>query len=131
MANTPCYETIELTKPTNTLQLSRKVSKGRISVYLIHEDREVIRPLKVRGFSGNEIILSETIDPESVEHKYMRECVGNYLDPLGKIMREKIFVEVFYEVWLTILRKPLIMQLQVQEWKALILQMSSLKALQT
>jgi hypothetical protein len=69
-----------------------------MSVYLIHEDREVIRPLKVKEFSGNEIILSETIDFETVEHKYMRECVGDCLDPLGKIIRENIFVEVFYEV---------------------------------
>jgi hypothetical protein len=97
VANTPCCEIIKLTKPTNTLCLSKKISKGRISVYLTHEDREVIRPLKVKGFSGNEIFLSETIDFETVEHKYMRECVGDYLFPLGKTVRENIFVEVFYE----------------------------------
>ena len=97
MTNTPRCEVIKLTKPTNTLQLSRKVSEGRISVYLIHEDREVIKPLKVKGVSGNEILLTETINPESVEHKYMRECVGKYLNPLGKVIRENIFAEVFYE----------------------------------
>lgn len=98
MANTPRYETIELTKPTNTLRLSRDVFKGRMSVYLMYEDREIIRPLKVRSSSGNEIILSETVDPEAIKHRYMRECLGDYLEPLGKIMKEKIFVEVFYEV---------------------------------
>lgn len=98
MANIPFCQVFKLTKPTNTLQLSREVSGGRISVYLMHEDREVIKPLKVRSSFGNEIILSETIDPESVEHKYMRECIGDCLDPLGKIIRENIFVEVFYEV---------------------------------
>lgn len=97
MANIPCCEIIKLTKPTNTLRLSKKVSKGRISVHLMHEDREVIRPLKVKSFSGNKIILSETVDPESVERYYMRECVGDYLLPLGKTIRENIFVEVFYE----------------------------------
>ena len=97
MANIPRCEIIKLTKPTNTLHLSKEVSKGRISVYLIHEDREVIRPLKAKGFSGNEIILTETIDPETIEHKYMRECIGDCLDPLGKIIKEDIFVEVFYE----------------------------------
>ena len=98
MANIPRCEIIKLTKPTNTLQLSREVSSGRISVYLIHEDKEVIRPLKVKSFSGNEIILTETIDPETIEHKYMRECIGDCLDPLGKIIRENIFIEVFYEI---------------------------------
>lgn len=97
MTNTPRCEIIKLTKPTNTLQLSQKVSEGRISVCLVHEDREVIKPLKVRGSFGSEIVLSETIDPESVEHKYMRECIGDCLDPLGKTIRENIFVEVFYE----------------------------------
>lgn len=98
MANIPYCQVIKLTKPTNTLQLSREVSGERISVYLMHEDREVIKPLKVKSSFGNEIILSETINPESVEHKYMRECIGDCLDPLGKIIRENIFVEVFYEV---------------------------------
>ena len=98
MANIPCCEIIKLTKPTNTLHLSKEVSVGRISVCLMHEDREVIRPLKVKSFSGNKIILTETIDPESVEHKYMRECIGDCLDPLGKIIREDIVVEVFYKV---------------------------------
>lgn len=98
VTNIPCYEIIKLTKPTNTLRLSKEVSGGRISVCLIHEDRTFIRPLKVKGFYGNEIILSETIDPETVEHKYMRECIGKYLDPLGKEIRENIFVEVLYEV---------------------------------
>jgi hypothetical protein len=98
VTNTPRCEVIKLTKPTNTLQLPQKVSEGRISVCLVHEDREVIKPLKVKSSFGNEIVLSETIDPESVEHKYMRECIGDCLDPLGKIIRENIFVEVFYEV---------------------------------
>ena len=98
MANIPYCEVIKLTKPTNTLRLSKEVLRGRISAYLMHEDREVIRPLNVKGYSGNEIILSETVNPESIEHKYMRECIGDYLDPLGKTMRENIFVAVFYEV---------------------------------
>ena len=102
MANTPCYERIKLTKPTNTLRLSKEPSKGRIFVYLMHEDREVIRLLKVKGLSGNEIILSETINPESIKYKYMRECVGDYLNLLGKTIREDIFVEVFYETCPTI-----------------------------
>lgn len=97
MANIPRCEVIKLTKPTNTLHLSKEVSSGRISVRLVHEDRELIKPLKVKNFYGNEIVLSETVDSESVEHKYMRECIGNYLNPLGKIIRENIFVEVFYE----------------------------------
>lgn len=102
MANIPCYERIKLTKLANTLRLSKEPSKGRIFVYLMHEDREVIRLLKVKGLSGNEIILSETIDPESIKHKYMRECVGDYLNLLGKTIREDIFVEVFYEICPTI-----------------------------
>ena len=98
MANIPCCEVIKLIKPTNTLRLSKEVLRGRISAYLMREDREVIRPLNIKGCSGNEIILSETVNPESIEHKYMRECVGDYLLPLGKTMREDIFVGVFYEV---------------------------------
>lgn len=97
MASIPCCERIKLTKPTNTFRLSEKPSKGRISVYLIHEDREIIKPLQVKSLSGNEIILSETINPETIEHKYMRECVGDYLHLLGKTIREDIFVEMFYE----------------------------------
>ena len=97
MANIPCCEIIKLTKPTNTLCLSKEVSRGRISVFLIYENREIIKPLKVKSFSGNEILLFETVNPETVEHKYMRECVGGYLLPLGKTIRENIFVEVFYE----------------------------------
>lgn len=97
MANIPRCEVIKLTKPTNTLYLSKEISKGRISVYLTHEDREIIKPLKVESFFGNEIILSEMIDPESVEHYYMQECVGDFLLPIGKTIREDIFVEVFYE----------------------------------
>lgn len=97
MANIPRCEVIKLTKPTNTLYLSKEVSRGRISARLMHEDREIIKILKVKSFSGNEIILSETINPESIEHKCMRECVGDYLLPLGKTIRENIFVEVFYE----------------------------------
>jgi hypothetical protein len=64
----------------------------------MHEDREVIKPVKVKGYFGNEIILSEMVNPETIEHKYMRECVGDYLLPLGKITRENIFIGVFYEV---------------------------------
>lgn len=98
VANIPCCEVIKLTKPTNTLHLSKEVSEGRISAYLIHEDREIIKPLKVKSFSGNKIFLTETINPETAEHKCIRECVGDYLLPLGKTIRENIFVEVFYEV---------------------------------
>lgn len=97
MANIPRYEVIKLTKPTNTLRLSKEASGGRISAYLMHEDREIIKPLKVKSFSGDEILLTEMVNPESVEHKHMRECVGDYLSPLGKTVREDIFVEVFYE----------------------------------
>ena len=97
MANIPRCEVIKLTKPTNTLHLSKEVSERRISVFLIHENREIIKPLKVKSFSGNEILLTETLNPETVEHEYMRECVGDYLLPLGKTIRENIFVEVFYE----------------------------------
>ena len=97
VTNIPCYEIIKLTKPTNTLRLSKEVSGGIISVCLIHEDGTFIRPLKVKGFYGNEIILSETINPETVEHKYMRKY-GKYLEPLDKVIRENIFVEVLYEV---------------------------------
>lgn len=96
MVDIPFCQVFKITKPTNTFHLSRKVGEGELFVRLMHEDREVIRPLKVKSFSGNEIILSETINPESVEHKYMRECIGDCLDPLGKILREDIFVEVFY-----------------------------------
>ena len=81
MANIPRCEIIKLTKPTNTLHLSKEVSRGRISVFLIHEDREIIKPLKVKSFSGNEILLIETVNPETVEHKYMRECVGGLSSP--------------------------------------------------
>lgn len=98
MTNIPCYERIKLTKPTNTLRLSKEVLRGRISAYLIREDREIIKPLKVKSLSGNKIILSETVDPETIEHKYMRECIGDYLHLLGKTIREDIFVEVFYEI---------------------------------
>ena len=97
MANIPFFQSFKLTKPTNTFHLSRKVGEGELFVRLMHEDREVIRLLKVKSFSGNKIILTETIDPESVKHKYMRECIGDCLDPLGKIIREDIFVEVFYK----------------------------------
>ena len=97
MANIPRCEVIKLTKPTNTLRLSKEVSRGRISAYLMHEDREIIKPLKVKSFSGNEILLTEMVNPESVEHYYGQECIGDYLDSLGKTIRENIFVEVFYE----------------------------------
>lgn len=97
MSDISFYQAFKLTKPTNTFHLSRKVGEGELLVRLMHEDREVIRPLKVKSFSGNKIILTETIDPESVKHKYMRECIGDCLDPLGKIIREDIFVEVFYK----------------------------------
>ena len=44
VAKIPCCEVIKLTKPTNTLHLSKEVSEGRISAYLIHEDRQIIKP---------------------------------------------------------------------------------------
>ena len=97
MANILCCQVFKLTKPTNTFHLSRKVGKGELSVLLKHEDGDIIKVLKVESFSGNEIILTETIDPEIIEHKYMRECIWDCLDPLGKIIKEDIFVEVFYK----------------------------------
>lgn len=87
----------KLTKPTNTFRLSRKVDEGELSVFLKYEDGDIIKALKVESIFGNEVVLTETIDPETIEHKYMRECIGDCLDPLGKIIREDILVEVFYK----------------------------------
>lgn len=97
MANTPCCEIIKLTKPTNTFRLSRKVGEGELSVFLKYEDGDIIKVLKVESISGNEIILTETIDPKTIESRYKRECIGDYLEPIGKILRQDIFVEVFYK----------------------------------
>lgn len=91
------FETFKLTKPTNTLHLSKEVPSGRMSVYLMHEDREIIKPLQVRSFSGNEIFLTETINPKTVEHKYKQECLCDYPIRLGKWTREDIFIKVVYE----------------------------------
>lgn len=98
MVDIPFCQVFKLTKPTNTFRLSRKVGEGELSVFLKYEDGDIIKVLKVESFSGNEIILTETINPETIEHKYLRECIGDYLDPIGKLVRENIFVEVFYKV---------------------------------
>ena len=58
----------------------------------------VIKVLKVKSISGNEIILTETINPETIEPRYGRECIGDYLVPIGKLVKENIFVKVFYKV---------------------------------
>ena len=92
------YQAFKLTKSTNTFHLSRKVGEGELSVLLKHADGDIIKVLKVESFSGNEIILTETIAPETIEHRYWRECIGDYLEPIGKLVREDIFVEVFYKV---------------------------------
>ena len=97
MTNIPFCQVFKLTKPTNTFHLSRKVSEGELFVRLIYEDKDVIKVLKVESISGNEIILTETIDPETIESRYKRECIGDYLEPIGKILRQDIFVEVFYK----------------------------------
>lgn len=92
------YQVFKLTKPTNTFHLSRKVGQGELSIYLKYEDGDIIKGLKIESISGNEIILTETINAETIEPRYGRECIGDYLDPIGKLVRENIFVEVFYEV---------------------------------
>jgi hypothetical protein len=97
VANTPCCEIIKLTKPTNTFRLSRKVGEGELSAFLKYEDGDIIKVLKAESISGNEIILTETIDPKTIEPRYKRECIGDYLEPIGEILRQDIFVEVFYK----------------------------------
>lgn len=91
-------QVFKLTKPTNTFHLSRKIGKGELSVYLKYEDGDIIKVLKIESITGNEIILTETINAETIEPRYGRECIGDYLDPIGKLVRENIFVEVFYKV---------------------------------
>lgn len=98
MSDIPFYQAFKLTKSTNTFRLSRKVDEGELSVFLKYEDGDIIKVLKVESISGNEIILTETIDPEAIEPRYKRECIGDCLEPIGKILRQDIFVEVFYEV---------------------------------
>ena len=97
MADIPFYQAFRLTKPTNTFRLSRKVGDGELSAFLKYEDGDIIKVLKVESISGNEIILTETIDPETIEPRYKRECIGDYLEPIGKILKQDIFVEVFYK----------------------------------
>ena len=98
MANIPFFQSFKLTKPANTFHLSRKVGEGELSAYLKYEDGDIIKVLKVEGISDNEIILTETIDPKTIEPRYKRECIGDCLEPIGKILRQDIFVEVFYKV---------------------------------
>ena len=98
MANALFYQAFRVTKPTNTFHLSRKIDKGELSVFLKYEDGDIIKGLRVESFSGNEIILTEIVDPKTIEPRYMRECVGDYLEPIGKILRQDIFAEVFYKV---------------------------------
>lgn len=97
MTNIPFCQVFKLTKPTNTFHLSRKVGEGELSAFLKYEDGDIIKVLKVESFSGNEIILTEMVDPEAIEPRYKRECIGDYLEPIGKILRQDIFVEVFYK----------------------------------
>lgn len=97
MSDIPFYQAFKLTKPTNTFHLSRKIGEGKLSVHLKYEDGDIIKVLKVKSFSGNEVVLTETINPETIEPKYWRECIGDYLEPIGKLIREDIFVEVFYK----------------------------------
>ena len=97
MANIPFFQSFKLTKPTNTFHLSRKVGEGELSAFLKYEDGDIIKALKVESFSGNEVTLTETINPKTIEHRYKRECIGDYLEPIGKILRQDIFVEVFYK----------------------------------
>lgn len=98
MSDIPFCQVFKLTKPTNTFHLSRKVGEGELSAFLKYEDGDIIKVLKVESISGNEIILTETINPETIEPRYGRECVGDYLDAIGKLVRENIFVEVLYKV---------------------------------
>lgn len=97
MSDIPFYQAFKLTKPTNTFRLSRKVDEGELSAFLRYEDGDIIKVLKVESFSGNEIILTEIVDPEAIEPRYKRERIGDYLEPIGKILRQDIFVEVFYK----------------------------------
>lgn len=97
MSDIPFYQAFKLTKPTNSFRLSRKIGEGELSVFLKYEDGDIIKVLKVESISGNEIILTETIDLEAIEPRYKRECIGDYLEPIGKIIREDILVEVFYK----------------------------------
>lgn len=97
MSDTPFCQAFKLTKPTNSFRLSRKIGKGELSVFLKYEDGDIIKVLKVESISGNEIILTETIDLEAIEPRYKRECIGDYLEPIGKILRQDIYMEVFYK----------------------------------
>ena len=97
MTNIPFCQVFRLTKPTNTFCLSRKIGEGELSAFLKYEDGDIIKVLKVESFSGNEIILTEMVDLEAIEPRYKRECIGDYLEPIGKILRQDIFVEVFYK----------------------------------
>lgn len=98
MVDIPFCQVFKLTKPTNTFHLSRKIGKGELSTFLKYEDGDIIKALKIEGISGNEIILTETIDPKTIEPRCGRECIGDCLDPIGKLVRENIFVEVLYKV---------------------------------
>ena len=97
MTNIPFYQAFKLKKPTNTFHLSRKIGEGEIRVFLKYEDGDIIKILKVESISGNEIILTETIDAEIIEPRYKRECIGDYLESYGKRLRQDIYVEVFYK----------------------------------
>lgn len=97
MSDIPFFQSFKLTKPTNSFRLSRKIGEGELSVFLKYEDGDIIKVLKVESFSGNEIILTETIDLEAIEPRYKRECIGDYLEPIGKILRQDIYMEVFYK----------------------------------
>lgn len=97
MSDIPFYQAFKLTKPTNSFRLSRKIGEGELSVFLRYEDGDIIKVLKVESFSGNEIILTEIVDPEAIKPRYERECIGDYLEPIGKILRQDIFAEVFYK----------------------------------
>lgn len=98
MSDIPFYQAFKLTKPTNSFRLSRKIGEGELSVFLKYEDGDIIKVLKVESISGNEIILTETIDLEAIEPRYKRECIGDYLESIGKILRQDIYMEVFYKV---------------------------------
>lgn len=97
MANIPFFQSFKLTKSTNTFHLSRKIGEGELSVHLKYEDGDIIKVLKAKSFSGNEVVLAETIDLETIEPRYKRECIGDFLLPIGKLIRQDIFVEVFYK----------------------------------
>lgn len=98
MSDIPFCQAFKLTKPTNSFRLLRKIGEGELSVFLKYEDGDIIKVLKVESISGNEIILTETIDLEAIEPRYKRECIGDYLEPIGKILRQDIYMEVFYKV---------------------------------